>query len=98
MWVNTMVLTSPMRRASHAAPRCESALAMRAPANSAPITAMLTPKRSKKKYERSAVVRRPPARLSIPNSAQILHSIRRVSGEICAGRAAGRARSGESPR
>ena len=36
MWVKTIVLTRPMRLASHAAPRCETALATRAPKNSTP--------------------------------------------------------------
>ena len=52
MWVKTIVFTRPMRRASHAAPRCETAFIIRAPKNRAPITASLTPKRSKKKYDK----------------------------------------------
>jgi hypothetical protein len=49
MCVNTMVFTSPMRRASQAAARCEPALAMRAMKNNTPISLAPTPKRSWKK-------------------------------------------------
>ena len=48
MWVNTMVLTRPMRAASQAAPRCEKALSTRAAKNRPPIKAAETAKRSKK--------------------------------------------------
>ena len=74
MCVNTIVFTSPIRRASHAAPRCDSAFSTRAPKKRSPITASLTPKRSKKKYDSSAVVRKPPPRLSSAKSEEIRQS------------------------
>ena len=49
MCVNTMVLTSPMRRASQAAPKCEPTLARRAAKNSTETAAASAPNRSKKK-------------------------------------------------
>ena len=45
--VNTMVRTNPIRRASHAAPRWESALKMRTTKNRSPNPFSFTPKRSK---------------------------------------------------
>src|SRR5262249_38508056 len=90
MWVKTIVFTRPIRFASHAAPRCDAAFARRAPKKSAPTTPSVTPNRSKKKYERSEVVRKPPARLSRPNKAEILQSFWRLSPErtivlVCTG-------------
>ena len=43
MWVNTIVFTSPIRFASHAAPRCDTAFASRATKKSPPTAAAPTP-------------------------------------------------------
>jgi hypothetical protein len=64
MCVNTIVFTRPMRFASQAAPTCEAALAARAAKKRTATAPSETPNRSKKKNERSAAVRNPPARLS----------------------------------
>src|SRR5262245_32523649 len=84
MWVKTIVLTSPIRRASHAAARCDAAFPILAPKNSSPSAASDTPKRWKKKYERREAVRNPPARLSMPKSEEIVHTARRLSAETTA--------------
>nr|WP_239014569.1 hypothetical protein [Archangium violaceum] len=73
-----MVLTRPIRFASHAAPRWESALATRAPKKSRPITPTPTPKRSWKKKDRRAVVKKPPPTLSSANSAHTFQRTPRV--------------------
>ena len=49
MWVNTIVFTSPIRRASSAAARCEKALATRAAKKRTETVPSPTPKRLKKK-------------------------------------------------
>src|SRR5262249_59272033 len=92
MWVNTIVLTRPIRLASHAAPRCEIAFRIRAPKNSAATSPSDAPNRSKKKYDSIAVVRNPPARLSIANSDEIRRTIARLCGDSLA-RRPGRAAS-----
>ncbi|TPW01378.1 MAG: hypothetical protein FD124_3724, partial [Alphaproteobacteria bacterium] len=78
MWVNTMVFTSPMRAASQAAPRCDTAFISRAPKNSRPITLAETPKRSKKNHDTSAAPMKPPAMLSMANSAEMRSSTLRL--------------------
>ncbi len=75
-----MVRSRPMRRASHAAPTCEAALAARAAKNSRPSWASLAPKRSWKNSASSAPVRKPPPRLSRANSADRPAMRRRLSG------------------
>jgi len=84
-----------MRAAIHAAPKCEAVLAIRAPKKRSPRIASETPNRSKKKKEMSAVVRKPPARLSIPKSAESFQSADRLRpGDRGCGAAAERSRSG----
>ena len=88
-----------MRAAIHAAPKCDAVLAMRAPKKRSPMVASETPNRSKKKKERSAVVRNPPARLSSPKSAESFQSADRVRSRGGAGGgAAGRSAAGDRPR
>ncbi len=89
MWVNTMVLTRPMRAASQAAPRCETALAARAKKKSVAIAPALAPNRSKKKYDSRAVPRNPPASESIRNRPEIRRTMRRLSGVTVAKAGAG---------
>src|SRR5262249_14758583 len=97
--VKTIVRTRPIREAIHAAAKCEAVFAIRAPKKSRPMIASETPNRSKKKNERSAVVRNPPARLSSPKSAESFQSAERVPRDGAAGRgAAGRSAAGERNR
>ena len=46
MWVNTIVFTKPMRRASQAATKCDSTVIIRAATNKSASSASLTPKRA----------------------------------------------------
>src|SRR5260221_13617690 len=79
-WVKTMVLTSPMRRASQAAPKWEAAFIARAAKKSRPSVPAPASKRSRKKSARSAVVRKPPPRLSRAKRLEMRQRTRLVSG------------------
>jgi hypothetical protein len=54
--------------------------------NNTAISLAPTPNRSWKKYASSAVVRNPPATLSIANRPEIFARVRRLSGERSVGR------------
>src|ERR1044071_569959 len=80
-WVKTMVLISPIRRASHAAPRCESAFNTWTVKNNRASWLSAMPKRRKNQYETSASVRKPPPKASIANNAESCLMVDLVSGE-----------------
>src|SRR5215831_12922962 len=80
--VRTIVFTSPMRRASHAAPRCETALRTCTAKNTKARLSSPIPKRLKNQYVTSASVRKPPPNASSENRAVSLATILLLSGAI----------------
>ena len=80
--VKTMVLISPIRRASHAAPRCDSAFNTCTVKNNSASWLSAMPNRLKNQYETSASVRKPPPNASIANRPDSLARVDFVSGEI----------------
>src|SRR5207247_688761 len=81
-WVNTIVLSSPKRRASGTAARNESAERRLAPKNSAESVVSETPKRRWKKSAIRLCTTNPPASASTLKSAESTHTIPR---ERCSG-------------
>src|SRR6267378_4258396 len=78
--VNTMVFTRPMRAASQAAPKCENAFMMRAPTKSMPIAASDAANCAWKKYAKSALPWKPPAKLSSAKRKDIFVRMERLCG------------------
>ena len=69
MWVNTMVLSRPMRLATQGAASCEAAVSSPAQKKNAPAAASDRPKRSNSHSASSELTTRPPAKASTENSA-----------------------------
>src|SRR5579864_4617459 len=79
-----IVLIKPIRRASHAAPRCDSAFNTCTVKKSNASWLSAIPKRLKNQYETSASVKKPPPKASIANSAESRLTVDLVSGEMAA--------------
>ena len=69
MWVKTIVLSRPMRRATTGAASCEAALSNPAQKKNAPACASDRPKRSSSQSAISELTTRPPANASTLNKA-----------------------------
>ena len=97
MWVNTMVLMRPMRRATAGAASCEAAVKRPVQKKNAPAAVSDMPKRSNSHNARSAFTARPPAKESTLKSAASFQTMAREGPSGTAGLASS-ARGGGSRR